>query len=73
MSDRVEMAIVALVMAAAGLILVAPVLGRSGAPAWADIVMLLAVGAGMSAFVLVAIFTFRAARRHGQGGRGGES
>jgi hypothetical protein len=73
MSGRLEMALVALVMAAAGLILVAPVLGRSGAPAWADVVMLMAAGAGGGAFVLVAIDTFRATRRHRPEGKKGES
>jgi hypothetical protein len=72
MSDRLEMTIVVLVMAAAGLILVAPVLGRGGAPGWADVVMMLAAGAGVSAFVLVAIHTCRAARHHGKEEKGEE-
>jgi hypothetical protein len=65
MSDRLEMAIIVLVMAAAGLILVAPVVGRGGAPGWADALMGLAAGAGVGAFVLVAVHTCRAARHHG--------
>ena len=71
--DRTEAAIVALVMAAAGLILLAPLLGRIGAPGWADVVMALAAGAGVCAFVLVAVCTFCAARRCGPGRKGGET
>jgi hypothetical protein len=63
MSDRTEITIVALVMAAAGLILLAPLLGRYGAPGWADVVMLLAASAGVGAFAVVAVHTFRTATR----------
>jgi hypothetical protein len=72
-ADRTDVAIVTLVMAAAGLILLAPLLGRLGAPGWADTVMVLAAGAGVCAFVLVAVYTFCAARRRGQGRKGGET
>jgi hypothetical protein len=71
-ADRTEVAIVTLVMAAAGLILLAPLLGRVGLPGWADVVMVLASGAGVCAFVLVAVVTVRAARRRGNGERGGK-
>jgi hypothetical protein len=71
-ADRTEVVIVALVMTAAGLILLAPLLGRVGVPGWADVVMALASGAGVGAFVLVAVVTGRAARRRGDGGRGGK-
>jgi hypothetical protein len=71
-ADRTEVVIVALVMAAAGLILLAPLLGRVGVPGWADVVMALASGAGVGVFVLVAVVTVRAARRRGNGGKGGE-
>ena len=64
------MAIVVLVMAAVGLILVAPLLGRSGIPGWADVAMGLASGAGLGAFVLVAVDTCRAAMRPRDGGKG---
>jgi len=64
------MAIVVLVMAAVGLILVAPLLGRSGIPGWADVAMGLASGAGLGAFVLVAVYTCRAAMRPRDGGKG---
>ena len=67
---RTELAIVILVMAAAGLILVAPLLGRSGSPGWADLVMGLAAGAGLAAFMLVAVYTCRATRRQNSGGKG---
>jgi hypothetical protein len=71
-TDRTEAAVAVLVMAAAGLILLAPLLGRVGAPVWADVAMALASGAGVGAFVLVAVYTFRAARRRGDGGKGGK-
>jgi hypothetical protein len=71
-ADRTEVAIVVLVMAAAGLILVAPLLGRSGIPGWADVAMGLASGAGIGAFVLVAVHTCRAAMRRRDGGKGGK-
>jgi hypothetical protein len=71
-AERTEIVIVALVMAATGLILLAPLLGRVGAPGWADVVMALASGAGMGAFVLMAVVTVRAARRRDDGGRGGK-
>jgi hypothetical protein len=63
MADRTEIAVVALVMAAAGLILLAPLLGRYGASGWANVVMTLAAGAGVGAFAVVAVHTFRAASR----------
>jgi hypothetical protein len=72
-ADRTEVIIVALVMAAAGLILLAPLLGRVGAPGWANMVMALASGAGVCAFVLVAVVTFRAARRRGEGRKEGKT
>jgi hypothetical protein len=69
-TDRIEIAIIALVMTAAGLILLAPLLGRMGAPAWADMVMAIASGAGVGAFILVAVHTFRRATRRGEGQKG---
>jgi hypothetical protein len=71
-AERTEVVIVALVVAAAGLILLAPLLGRAGAPGWADVVMAIASGAGVGAFVLVTVVTVRAARRRGDGGKGGK-
>lgn len=71
-ADRTEVAIVALIMSAAGLILLAPLLGRLGAPGWADMVMALASGAGVCPFILVAVATFRAARRGSEGRKEGE-
>ena len=68
--ERTELAIVVLVMAAVGLILVAPLLGRSGNPGWADVAMGLAAGAGLTAFVLVAVHTCRAILRPNDGGKG---
>ena len=63
MSDRI---IVFLVLAACGLVLVAPLLGRSGAPGIADVVMGSAAAASISAFVIAARATARAARKHGK-------
>jgi hypothetical protein len=54
-------------MAAAGLILLAPLLGRGGVPGWADAVMAVAAGAGFCAFVLAAVHTCRAAMRRNKG------
>lgn len=55
--------IAGLVLVAAGSVLAAPVLGRMGAPSWADAAMILAAGSGFAAFVLAAIATVRAGRR----------
>ena len=63
MAARSDVAIALLVLAAAGLILVAPLLGRSGAPGWADVTMIAASIAGIAAFVLAAHATLRAGRR----------
>jgi len=71
-ADRTEVVIMVLVMAAAGLILVAPLLGRGGMPGWADVAMGLASGAGIGAFVLVAVHTCRAATRRSNGRKGGK-
>ena len=71
-ADRTEVVIAALVMAAAALILLAPLLGRVGAPGWANVIMALAAGAGVGAFVLAAVVTCRAARRPGDGRKEGK-
>jgi hypothetical protein len=71
-TDRTEVVLAALVAAAAGLILLAPLLGRVGAPGWADVVMVLASVAGVAAFALAAVVTYRAARHCGAGGKGGK-
>lgn len=57
--------IVLLVLAAAGAVLLAPVVGRLGAPLLADVAMWLAAGCGLAAFCAAGISTFRAARSHG--------
>lgn len=63
MSDRTETAIVGLVMGAAALAICAPLVGRLGAPAWADATMASAVACGLAATALAARHTLRAARR----------
>lgn len=69
MEDRTETRIVMFVLAAAALVLTAPVVGRAGAPALADLVMGLAALCGLAAFSAAAAHTLRAARR-GQRPRG---
>lgn len=63
MSDRSELAIVCLVLVAAALVLVAPVLGRWGAASAADGMMAAASAAGVAAFAIAARDTLRAVRR----------
>jgi hypothetical protein len=70
---RSESSIVYLVLTAAGTVLVAPVLGRLGAPLLADAAMGLAAGCGIAAFGIAAVSTFRAARRDGGRGTRGAS
>jgi hypothetical protein len=62
MPDRLELTIVSLVLVAAGLVLLAPLLGRSGALGAADIAVCGAAAAGIGAFVVTAYDTLRAAR-----------
>jgi hypothetical protein len=73
MEDRTETRIVLLVLAAAALVLAAPVVGRAGAPGLADLVMGLAATCGLAAFASAAVHTLRAARRAPRtpGSRGG--
>ena len=65
MSDRTEAAIAVLALAAAGLVMGAPLLGRAGMPLVADAAMASAALCGAAAFVLAGIHTLRAARRGG--------
>jgi hypothetical protein len=62
-SPRSDTTIVALVLAAGGFVLVAPVLGRSGWPRLADAAMALAAAGGLGAFGLAGWHTLRAMRR----------
>lgn len=64
-----EAKIAALVLVAAGSVLAAPVLGRLGMPALADVAMWLAAGSGVAAFAVAGSATWRAARRAGEEGR----
>ena len=63
MAGRSEDAIAILVLAAMGLVLIAPLLGRNGAGWWADVTMVAASLAGVAAFALAARATLRASRR----------
>ena len=62
MHDRSESWIAALVLAAMGLVLFAPVIGSTGHAGAADVVMVLAAACGLGAFVIAARSTLRAAR-----------
>ncbi len=66
MSSRSDLPLPLLVLAAAGFVLVAPVLGRSGHPAAADLAMGAATICGLTSFALAGIATLRAARRERQ-------
>lgn len=63
MAGRGDTAIAALAMAAAGLVIAAPVLGRLGLPGPADAAMAGAALCGLGAFARAALDTLRAARR----------
>lgn len=67
--------LMALALAAAALVLVAPVLGRSGHPMAATLAMVAAAGCGVLSFILAGVATVRAARRRGDElrSKGGES
>ena len=64
-SDRTETAIAALALAAAGLVLGAPRLGRLGLPGLADLAMASAAACGLAAFAAAADHSVRAVRRAG--------
>lgn len=53
----------ALVLAASGLVMLAPLLGRWGAPRLASAAMFAAAGCGVAAFAAAGVHTVRAARR----------
>jgi hypothetical protein len=72
-SPRSDLPLVALVLAAAGLVLAAPVLGRAGHPAAADLAMGAAAGCGVASFTLAGWATLRAARRSRRVPRGPEN
>jgi hypothetical protein len=66
-SDRAETTIAVLAMAAAGLVIAAPMLGRLGLPHLADLAMASAALCGLAAFAAAGLHTFHAARRGGGG------
>jgi hypothetical protein len=63
MRNRLETAITCLVLAAIGLVLAAPLLGRYGAPVAANVAVGLAAASGVGAFLATALDTLRAARK----------
>jgi 4-amino-4-deoxy-L-arabinose transferase-like glycosyltransferase len=72
MADRSESWIAALALVAAGLVLVAPVLGRTGHAGAADAAMALAAACGLASFLLAGAATLRAARTKARSGRSAE-
>ena len=62
MADRSGFWIALLALFASGLVLAAPVLGRIGHAAVADVAMALAAACGLGAFLLAGRATLRAAR-----------
>jgi hypothetical protein len=62
-SDRTETAIALLVLAAAGLAIGAPLLGRLDLPRLADAAMAGAALCGLTAFAVAGLHTIHAARR----------
>jgi hypothetical protein len=72
MADRLELSIVSLVLVAAGLVLLAPLFGRYGAPIAADVAVAGAAAAGIGAFLAAAYTTLRAARNPRTTTRGGD-
>ncbi len=62
-AEHGDATIAVLVLAAAGSVLAAPVLGRLGAPLLAEVAMWVAAGSGAAAFTVAGVATFRAARR----------
>jgi hypothetical protein len=62
-TDGAEVRLAALVLAAAALVLAAPVVGRAGHPVLADVVMALAAACAFTSFGVAAFHTVRAARR----------
>jgi hypothetical protein len=59
-----------LVLSAAACVLAAPVLGRLGHAAAADVAMAAAAACGLASFALAGLATFRAARRGREPGQG---
>jgi hypothetical protein len=58
-----DVPLAACALAAAAFVLAAPVLGRAGHPAAADLAMAAAAACGVASFVLAGLATLRAARR----------
>lgn len=74
METRSDLALATTVMTATALVLAAPVLGRTGHPAAADLAMAAAAACGFGSFALAGLATWRAARRRDAAARpSGES
>jgi hypothetical protein len=65
-----DLSLAILALAAAAFVLAAPVLGRAGHPAVADLFMVAAAGCGIGSFALAGVATLRSARRRDGAGRG---
>lgn len=61
--ERTDAWIMGLVLAASGLVMLAPLLGRWGAAEIANATMLVAAGCGLAAYAAAAVHMVRAARR----------
>jgi hypothetical protein len=70
---RSDAVLAAIVLVTACLALSAPVLGRLGSPAAADVAMLGAAGGGVLSFALAALATLRAARSRAGAPRAGRN
>ena len=72
MGERSETVLVGLVLLACASVLFAPIVGRSGWPALATALMVVAAGAGVGSFALAFAATVRASRRAPRAGAGRE-
>jgi len=69
---RSDLGLAVVVLSAAALVLVAPVLGRLGYAGAADVVMVAAAGCGVASFAMAGAATLRAARSRPAAGRSAE-
>jgi uncharacterized membrane protein YhaH (DUF805 family) len=71
-TDRSEAWIAVLALVAAGLVLVAPVLGRTGHAGAADVAMAIGATCGLVSFLIAAAATVRDVRAKARSGRAAE-
>jgi len=68
-ADRGDAWIASLALSASGLVIAAPVLGRTGYGGAAGVAVALAAACGLGSFVLAGLATVRAARARSRAGR----